>query len=132
MNSKTTFYLALIALTIFACGESNKKTGNDVAISDSTLVAECGELVDFTVDNDYCEKFQIPEVEFSTKYGKNLLTDPPELGYQNYHYNYFLNWDDNEIQTEAISLGYSTLQRNVFMKETLANQLLPYIRKGVS
>ena len=84
----------------------------------------CGDMEKFIVDHEYAKKMGLPEVEFSIMYPKNFKTDPPREDYQNYHYNYFLKWDKNEIQTEAISLCYSTVQKNSLMKDALINPIL--------
>ena len=95
------------------------------SITDET---DCGELETFTVDQDYCIKYGLSNIAFTLQYPKNLIADPPEVGYQNMHYNYFLMWDENEVQTEAISVGYSTTKRNTFMKKNLKLDILRQVR----
>lgn len=88
----------------------------------------CGELETFSVDRDFCNKMGLPEVEFSLQFPKNLRTDPPSEEYQNQHYNYFLKWNEDEIQTEAFSIGYSTTQRNTILKDQLTAQVLNQVQ----
>ena len=105
----------LFLLIIPSCSSPEKKDSQD--------------MNSFKVDKEYCQKLGLPEVEFNVMYPKNLKTDPPQEGYQNYAYNYFLKWDKNEIQTEAISLCYSTVQKNSLMKDALVDQILLQVKQ---
>lgn len=92
------------------------------------IISNCGEIKVFSVDNDYCRKMGLPEAEFTVKYPVDLIADPPIEGNQNYHYNYFLKLNNKEIQTETISLGYSTTQKNTLLKDKLSKQILNDIK----
>jgi hypothetical protein len=82
----------------------------------------------FVVDKDFCKEMGLPIIEFSLEYPKELKTDLAEKGYQNFNYNAFFKWNENEVQTEGISLGYYTppqsdlLEKQV--KQNLLNQVL--------
>jgi hypothetical protein len=111
--------LFLLILTFSCTSEIKDKHTTDAA---------CGELTTFTVDEAFCRQMDLPVAKFSLQYPKMLKTDPPLQGYENLHYNYFFAWDENEIQTESISLGYSTTQRNTPLKGVLKTQILQQVK----
>lgn len=122
---------SLIVIVLTTCVLLNNcKSDNQAELSTTT---PCGKLIEFRVDNNFCESVDLPMTEFSIQYPEELKSDPPLKGQQNYHYNYFLKLDENNIQTEAISLGFSTTQKNTLMKDQLAKdifgQVIPVIEE---
>lgn len=119
MNKKMKFgILILTAIAIFSC-KSETKDGKSSSNPNNNI---------FVVDKDYCKEMDLPLIEFSLEYPNILKTDPAEKDYQNYNYNAFFKWNENEIQTEGISLGFYTQQQSNLLenqiKQNLLNQVL--------
>lgn len=106
--------LILTAITILSC-KSDTKDGKSTSNPNNNI---------FVVDKDYCKEMGLPIIEFSLEYPNVLKTDPAEKGYQNYNYNAFFKWNENEIQTEGISLGYYTREKSNLLENQLKQNLL--------
>ncbi|MFH2096094.1 MAG: hypothetical protein ABIJ16_10350 [Bacteroidota bacterium] len=119
--------LCVVSMLVSACGGNGEKKADEKAVV--TKYGKCGRMTRYEVTESFCARMNLPVTAFSLYYPEIMITDPPEEGKQNSHYNYFLLLDTNNIQTEAMSLGYCTVQRNTVLKDQLSIELLEDIKR---
>lgn len=122
MKNRLTIGLLLFTMSMLSC-KSDPANGPVATNAENNI---------FTVDKDFCETMGLPMISFHLEYPKILITDSAVKGYKNYNYNAFLKWNDKEIQTEGISLGYYTPQKTNLFKGTLKATILNQVLKGYS
>ncbi|WP_196889018.1 hypothetical protein [Aureivirga sp. CE67] len=65
---------------------------------------ECGTLKDFSIDEAYCLKYNLPAQTFSLKYPSDLEIETQE-NYRSPNYVGFFKYDKDSILTESLSVG---------------------------
>ena len=84
---------ALVLLSLFACGESPKYN------------EACGDLVEFEIDEEYCQKYGLREEAFMLKYPESLEVDTQE-DYPSKNYASFFKYDKDTLIVESVNIGY--------------------------
>ena len=84
---------ALVLLSLFACGESPKYN------------EACGDLVEFEIDEEYCQKYGLREEAFTLKYPESLEVDTQE-DYPSKNYASFFKYDKDTLIVESVNIGY--------------------------
>ena len=78
----------------------------------------------FKVDTAFCNDMDLPLIEFTLAYPKGLTTDSAESGYENFNYISFFKTNENEVQTERISLSYYIPRSSSLIEENLREEIL--------
>lgn len=109
----------LLCIGLFSCNLNVKRTTSSSSKEGYSI---------FHVGRTFCKQNDLPVIKFSLEYPNHLLTSIAEPQYENYNYNAFFNWNENEVQTEGIYLGYCYFESDYFEssdveKEELSKEL---------
>lgn len=85
--------LCLLITTLVACGENSKYN------------EECGNLVEFEIDEEYCQKYGLREEAFTLKYPESLEVDT-QKDYPSKNYASFFKYDKDTLIVESVNIGY--------------------------
>ena len=118
MANSNHIFISFLLILVFLYGCGNEEQSNN------KIDHNCGPLLQFSSTREFCRIMDLPISEFTVQYPSNMVADPPARYSVNIDYNYFMVLDDNNIQTESISLGSSTLPRNLKAKKTFYKQIL--------
>ncbi|WP_397301179.1 hypothetical protein [Nonlabens ulvanivorans] len=69
------------------------------------LVEDCGAIKTFTVDKEFANKWDFPDLEFSMDYHEDMETQFPSEGGRNINYASFIIKDQDSIWTESFGIG---------------------------
>ncbi|MEL6303990.1 MAG: hypothetical protein AAFQ20_04295 [Bacteroidota bacterium] len=90
---KKILVFGLVFLFLFACGRNQNYN------------EECGDLVEFQIDDEYCEKYGLRRENFTLKYPEGLDVET-QADYPSKNYASFLKYDKDTVLVESANIGY--------------------------